>query len=111
MRFVDRPDNAALDKLDYLAVVLCGVDLDTHLGCDLGFRCGFANAPSLPDIVGERLLAIDVFAVLESEHSGESVRVFAGANYYGIKISGMIKKFPEIRLFPSLGMFRGCGVQ
>src|SRR3954447_2973044 len=58
--FLDGPDEPALNEFYHAAIVICSVNLNAHLGGDFRLRCGFADLTRFPDIVGERLLAIDV---------------------------------------------------
>jgi len=46
-------------------VVFCGMNLNAHLRRDFRLGRGLANTPRLPDVMGERLLAINMFAMLE----------------------------------------------
>ena len=75
----------ALDQLDDAAIVLARVDLDAHLRRDLGLRRRLADLARLPDVVRQRLLAVDVLAVLEGEQGGEGVGVLAGADHDGVE--------------------------
>ena len=43
-------------------------------------RGGLANQPRLPDVVGERLLTVDVFAVRQRQIGGERVGVLGRAD-------------------------------
>src|SRR5262245_975510 len=64
MRFGDGPDSPALDQFDYASVIVAGVDLRPHLRRELGFSRGFADDARLPDVMRERLLAVDVLSQL-----------------------------------------------
>ena len=76
----DRADGAGLHELDDAAVVVAGVDLRAHLRDDAGLRGGLADDARLLDVVGERLLAVDVLLQLERGQRGEGVRVLGGAD-------------------------------
>jgi hypothetical protein len=102
-------DRPALDKLDHAAVVLGRVDLDAHLRDDAGLRRGLAYQPRLVDVMGERLLAVDVLARLEREQRGERVGVFAGADDHGVKRLRSVEELPEVDFAPGLGVRRRGG--
>jgi hypothetical protein len=111
MRFGHGANRAALDDLDDAAVIVVSVNLDTHLGGDFGFGGDFANAAGFPDVVRERLLAIDVLFVLQGEHRRESVRVLAGADDNRVEVFGVIEDFAEVGEFFCVGMFSGGSVE
>src|SRR5262249_30993638 len=58
-----RTDDTALDQFDDAAIVLAGVNLNAHLRGDLALHRLLANLARLPDVVCERLLAVDVLVV------------------------------------------------
>jgi hypothetical protein len=89
-------DDTGLDQLDDAAVVLGGVDLDAHLGRHLRLRRLLADLARLEDVVGERLLAVDVLAVLQGQHGRRRVRVLAGADDHGVEGGGMVKELAEV---------------
>ena len=64
VHLVHRPDRSGLDQFHNAPVVVAGVDLGSHLGRDLGLRGGLADVAGLPDVVRQRLFAIDVLAQL-----------------------------------------------
>ena len=62
-------------------------------------RGGLSNETRLPDVVGERLLAIDVLAMRQRQVGGKRVRVLGGADDKGVDIVGLAKdlaKVPEL---------------
>jgi hypothetical protein len=109
--FAHRSDHPALNQLNDLAIILSGMDLNAHLGGDLGMGRRFANASRFPDVVGERLFTINMLAMFEGEHRGKSVRVLAGAHDDCVKFPGMIEDLPEIREFARRRVFRRSLVQ
>ena len=88
MGFAHRADRAGLDQLDDAAVVVAGVDLRAHLRGDLRLGRRLADDAGLPDVVRQRLLAVDVLAELQGRQRGEGVRVLAGADDDGVELAG-----------------------
>ena len=80
-----RSDRAALDQFHHLPVIFGGVDLDAHLGGHFRLGRRLANPPRFPDVMRQRLLAIDVLAVFQREHRRKGVRVLAGAHDHGVE--------------------------
>ncbi len=111
MRLCHRTDGAALDQFHHLPVILGSVNLDAHLGGDFHVCRRLPDAPRLPNVVRERLFAIDVFAVLERQHGGECVRVLAGAHDHGVEVTGALEELAEIGELLRARMFRGGGVE
>ena len=71
-----RPDDAGHEDFLDLAAGRRGVALVARLRGELRvLRGGLANEPRLPDVVGERLLAVDVLAVRQRQVGRERVRV------------------------------------
>ena len=91
-----RADGAGLDQLDDAAVVVVGVDLGAHLGGDLGLGGGLADDPGLADVVGQRLLAVDVLAELQGRQGGEGVGVLGGADDDGVEVVGVVEDLAEV---------------
>src|SRR4029079_11598970 len=100
MCFVDWTNNVALHQFDDLVIVFARVNLDTHLGRHVRFGCRLTNAARFPNVMSKRFLAINMLAVMECQHSRESMRVFAGAHHYRIKFPGALKYFSKILLLP-----------
>src|SRR4051812_8067522 len=107
MRLANRANSAALDEFDDLPVIFGGMDLNAHLRSDFDFGSSFADATGFPDVVRKGFLAIDMFAVLQREHGGEGVGMFAGADDDGIEIARLLKDFAEVAEFFGVGMFIG----
>ena len=93
---VHRPDRAGLDQLDHAAVVVAGVDLRAHLGRDLGLRRRLADDPGLPDVVRQRLLAVDVLAQLQGRQRGEGVGVLGRAHDHRVELAGVVVELAEV---------------
>src|SRR6185312_7199118 len=55
-----RTDGAGLDQLNNAPVVVARMDLGPHLGRRLRSPGGFANHARLPDVMCERLFAVNV---------------------------------------------------
>ena len=86
-----------------------GVTLIAHLRGELRkLRGRLTDKARLPDIVGERLLAIHVLALRECEPRGEHVRVLRRGNDDGVKIVRTVEDPPEIseRLRPRVTLRR-----
>ena len=64
-------------------------------------RGGLANQPRLPDIVRERLLTVDVFAVCQRQIGGECMGVLGGADHDGIEVVRVVEYPAEIIVFLS----------
>src|SRR5262249_45890377 len=97
MRFGDGPDRPALDHFDDEPVIVAGVDLRPHLRRELGFGSGFADDARLPDVMRERLLAVDVLAQLQRRHGGERMRVLGRADDYRVELLCVVVDLAEIR--------------
>ena len=92
-----RADDARVENLLDRAARHGGVGLVPHLRREFRIlRRGFANQPRLPKIVGERFLAIDVFAVRECQIRGEHVRVLRGRDHHGVKIVRAVEDATEV---------------
>ena len=50
----------------------------------------------LPDVVRQRLLAVDVLAVPQGQHGGEGVRVLAGADDDGVELALVVEEPAEV---------------
>ena len=87
-----------------LAVVGIGVVLVAHLGCDLGLGGGLADDARLPDVVRQRLLAVDVFAELQGRQGGKGVRVLGRADDHRVEVVGAIVNPAEVAVAACLGM-------
>src|SRR5690348_3475479 len=74
--------NPFADKTESLTTVA----LNSHLCGDFGFPCGFGELAGLVNIVAQRLLAIDVFAGLNSRHGDDSVGVVRSGDEHGINV-------------------------
>src|SRR5262245_22899811 len=63
---------------------------------------GLADEARFPNIVSERLLAIDVLAMGQSKVSGQSVSVLCRGDHHGVKVIGPIEYPPKVRHCPGL---------
>ena len=89
-------------QLDHSPVVVCGVDLGAHLGCQLRSGGGLADDAGFPDIAGQRLLAVDVLAQPQRRQRGEGVRVLAGADDDGVELLVVVEQLAEVIRLPRL---------
>ena len=101
----DGADGAALDQLDDAAVVGLGVNLRALLGGELavGLEHGFAQGAGLVDGVGDRLLAVDVFAELERVVAHERVRVVGGRADDGVEVLRVVHQPSPVGVDLGLG--------
>ena len=58
------------------------------------------------DVVGERLLAVDVLLQLQRRQRGEGVRVLGGADDHGVELTGVVEHAPEVLERPCLRKHR-----
>ena len=87
MDFVHRPDDAGVENFLDLAPRRRGVPLVAHLRGQLRILCrGLADEARFPNIVSERLLAIDVLAMGQREVGGERVRVLRRGDHDGVEV-------------------------
>ena len=107
VRFVHRPDRAGLDQLDDAPVVVGGVDLRAHLGGDLGLGGGLANDAGFPDVVRQRLLAVDVLAQLQGRQGGEGVGVLARAHDDRVELAGVVVELAKVTQAPGVRVLDG----
>ena len=74
-------------------------------------RGGLADEPGFPDVVGERLLAVDVLAVRQRQVGRERVRVLGGGDDDGVEVVRAVEDAPEVVELPGLREPLGRGVQ
>ena len=97
VHLADRADDAGVEDLADETALRGGVALVTHLGGEARqFRGGFPEQPGLPDVIGERLLAIHVLAVGEREVRREDVRVLGGGDDHCIKLLRVVEDLAEV---------------
>ncbi len=99
-------NRAALNQLLDPPVIVGRVPLIAHLRRELELRGRLTNEPRFRDVVGERLLAVDVLARLEGEEGREDVRVLAGAHDDRVEVAGAIEHLPEVGELFGLRMLR-----
>ena len=68
---------------------------------------GLADDARLRDVVGERLLAVDVLLQLQRRQRREGVRVLGGADDDGVELAGMVEEAAEVDLLARLGIRGG----
>ena len=71
-------------------------ELVAHLRGEFQLRCGFANQPRFRDVIGERLLAIDMLPGLQRQHRRKHVRVLTGADDDGVELLRVVEHLPEV---------------
>ena len=97
VHFAHRTDHAGLEDLLDRAPCRRRVALVAHLRRQLRILRGrLTNEPCFPDVVGERLLAVDVLAVRQREVGRERVRVLGGRDHDGVEIVRPVEDAPEI---------------
>ena len=79
--------------------------LRSHLRGDLRVAGRHANDARLLNVVGQRLLTVDVLPQLKGRQSGKGVSMFRGADDHRIKLLLVVKQFAEIIRFAGLGCF------
>ena len=58
--------------------------------------CGLANEAGFPDVVGERLFAVDVLAVRQGQIGREGVRVLGGRDDDRVESARLVEDAPEV---------------
>ena len=105
----DRADHAGLDDLDDPPVIVGRVHLDAHLRREIGLeRRGLADLAGLVDVVGQRLFAVHVLAVLEGQQDGGGVGVLAGADDHRVEGVGLVEELAEVGILRRLGLHLGA---
>ncbi len=106
-----RADDAGIQHLFDPAPHRRRVPLVPHLGRELWIlRGGLANQPRLPDVVGQRLLAIHVLAVGQRQVGRERVRVLGGGDDHRVELAHVVEHLPEIVQPARLGEAGGRGL-
>jgi hypothetical protein len=72
---------------------------------------GLADEAGFPDVVGERLLTIDVLAVRQRQVGGKRVRVLRRGHDDGVEIVRFVEDAPEVGELLGLRVALGSGVQ
>ena len=75
VKFFRRANDAGLNDFNSTAQSAAGAALIAHLGGELFLGGEAAHFAGFPDGLGERLLAIDMFAHLEGRHGGQTVHM------------------------------------
>jgi hypothetical protein len=105
-----RANGAGLDQFHNAPVIVSGVNLSPHLGRNLGFHSSLSDDACLPDVMCQRLLAIHVFAQVQSRQRGEGVRVLRRAYDNRVKFTGMVVELPEVTAAASVWMIHSSMV-
>ena len=88
------------------------MSLVAHLSGQLRKLCrGLADEASFPNIVSERLLAIDMLAMDQREVGGERVRVLRRGDHDGVEVVRPIEHAPQVRELFGLRVSLRRGVQ
>ncbi len=93
---MDRTDGAVPDPLGGLAVSFAGASVVSQLCGDSCLLGDLGDEPGLPDVVGERLLAVDVLAGLRGEDRDVGVKVVRGGDQDGVDRLFLLQHDPEV---------------
>ena len=96
MHFSHGADRAVLDPLDRLAMALGGAALVAHLRRDPCLLGDARHETRLTDVVGERLLAVDVLAGLHRGDRDERVQVIGRGDQDGVDRLLLLEHDPEV---------------
>ncbi len=96
MDFLDRADGALLDDADGLLVNAGGMDLDAHLRDHFAGTRELGQPARLVDVVGEGLLAIDMFAQLQGGHGDGGVHVIGHGDVDGLNGLFLVKQLAPV---------------
>ena len=110
MRLAHLTNDTSLDQFHHPVIILGGMNLDTHLMGAIGFGRRLADLAGFPDVVRERLLAINMLVMLEGQHGRQRMRVLARGNHAGIEFLFNIKKLSEVRNLLCIRESSGSGV-
>ena len=92
MDFLDLADHTRLDELYGGAINSIRVDLDAHLG-HAPFALGvIGEASHLVQIVGKRLLAVNMFAQAQRRHANGRVHVVRHRDIHRIKVVSLLPR-------------------
>ena len=98
-------DGPVADPLDQQAARLEGVALVAHLRDDLVFLGGLGHRAAFGDRVGQRLLAVDVLAVLHGGDRGHGVVMVGRGDHDGVDLFGhLVEHLAEVAELLRLGM-------
>ena len=79
-------DHSGADRFHRLADALAGVALISHLGDHLVALLGFQEGSRLPDVMGQRLLGVNVDPALHRRERGGEMRVIRGGNDHRVDV-------------------------
>ena len=97
VHLADRTDDAGHQDFLDRAPRRRRVALVAHLRRQLRvLRRGLPNEPGFPDVVGERLLAVDVLAVRQRQVGRERVRVLGRRDHDGVEGVRLVEHAPEV---------------
>ena len=104
---LDFTDRAVLDDLCGHPIINRGMDLDAHLRDDLLFLGQFGHAADLIQAVGERFLAIEVFAQLHGADAHGCVHVIGGGDVHAVDVACLlVEHLAPVLIEARLGKFR-----
>ena len=103
--FFDFPDGSGLHEHDGGAVLGGAVNLDAHLGDEFLFAGDFGEAAAFVEVVGERLLPIDVHAALEGRHADGGVHVVGRGDVDRLKVFLLFQQLAEVGVDFCVGEF------
>ena len=112
MDFAHRADDAGHEDFFDHAPRRRGMPLVAHLRRELRvFRGGLADEAGLPDVVGERLLAVDVLAVRQRQVGDKGVRMLGRGDNHSVEVVGTVEDVSEVGERFGLWIPPGRGVQ
>src|ERR1700757_3674483 len=97
MDFADVSDFAVPDHFGALASAFVRIALVPHLCGDFAFLGSLLQRSTFPDGMGQRLLHIDMLAMLHGEDGGRSMHMIGDTNDYRVDVAALLlDHFAEI---------------
>lgn len=96
MDFADRADGIVQNEFAQSASVFGSLALIAHLSGDFVLARGLGNLARLPDGMGERFLAINVFAELDGGHGNERMEMIGRGDHYGVDVLLFLEHFAKV---------------
>ena len=96
MNLADCADGSRPDGFGDETGAFAGLALVAHLGGDFGFGGNFGHHPGFVNGVGERFLAVDMFAKFHRSDADDRVVVIGSGNHDGIDVLLLFEHFTVI---------------